>query len=58
MLSTPHRARNRDPRFSPETAFSMSKGQAGDLVHPRAGVDGADIAPPAEFPIDSNGRIL
>jgi peroxiredoxin len=29
-----------------------------DLVHPRAGVDGADIARPAEFLIDSNGKIV
>jgi hypothetical protein len=58
MLSTPHRASNRDPCFSPETAFSMSKGQAGVLVRPRAAVDGADIAWPAEFPIGSNGKIL
>jgi peroxiredoxin len=29
-----------------------------DLVHPRAGVDGADIARPAEFLIDPNGKIL
>ena len=29
-----------------------------DLVHPRAGVDGADIARPAEFLIDSSGKIL
>ena len=35
----------------------MSKGQAGDLVRPWAGVDGADIARAAEFLIDSNGKI-
>ncbi|HEV3481777.1 MAG TPA: hypothetical protein VGR97_05545 [Candidatus Acidoferrales bacterium] len=35
----------------------MSKGQAGELVRPWAGVDGADIARPAEFLIDSNGKI-
>jgi peroxiredoxin len=29
-----------------------------DLVHPRAGVDGADIARPAEFLIDPNGKIV
>ena len=58
MLSTPDRASNRDPCFSRETAFSMSKGQAGDLVHPRAGVDGAYIARPAKILIDSNGKIL
>lgn len=29
-----------------------------DLVHSRAGVDGADIARPAEFLIDANGKIL
>lgn len=29
-----------------------------DLVHPHAGVDGADIARPAEFLIDSSGKIL
>jgi peroxiredoxin len=29
-----------------------------DLVHPRGGVDGADIARPAEFLIDSSGKVL
>ena len=29
-----------------------------DLVHPRAGVDGADIARPAEFLIDSSGKVV
>ena len=29
-----------------------------DLVHPHGGVDGADIARPAEFLIDSNGKVL
>jgi peroxiredoxin len=29
-----------------------------DLVHPHGGVDGADIARPAEFLIDSSGKIL
>ena len=28
-----------------------------DLVHSRAGVDGADISRPAEFLIDSNGKV-
>ena len=28
-----------------------------DLVHPRGGVDGADIARPAEFLIDATGKI-
>jgi peroxiredoxin len=28
-----------------------------DLVHPHGGVDGADIARPAEFLIDSSGKI-
>lgn len=28
-----------------------------DLVHPHAGVDGADIARPAEFLIDSTGKV-
>jgi peroxiredoxin len=28
-----------------------------DLVHPHGGPDGADIARPAEFLVDSNGRI-
>jgi peroxiredoxin len=28
-----------------------------DLVHPHAGVDGADIARPAEFLIDANGKV-
>jgi peroxiredoxin len=28
-----------------------------DLVHPHAGVDGADIARPAEFLIDRSGKI-
>ena len=29
-----------------------------DLVHPHAGVGGADIARPAEFLLDSNRRVL
>lgn len=29
-----------------------------DLVHPHAGPDGADIARPAEFLLDSNGKVL
>jgi peroxiredoxin len=28
-----------------------------DLVHPHGGVDGADIARPAEFLIDSSGKV-
>jgi peroxiredoxin len=28
-----------------------------DLVHPQGGVDGADIARPAEFLIDSSGKV-
>ena len=28
-----------------------------DLVHPHAGVDGADIARPAEFLIDATGKV-
>lgn len=28
-----------------------------DLVHPRAGIDGADIARPAEYLLDSTGKI-
>ncbi len=28
-----------------------------DLVHPRAGVDGADIARPAEYLLDSSGKV-
>ena len=28
-----------------------------DLVHPRGGINGADIARPAEFLIDSSGKI-
>jgi peroxiredoxin len=28
-----------------------------DLVHPHGGPDGADIARPAEFLMDSNGRV-
>lgn len=28
-----------------------------DLVHPHGGIDGADIARPAEFLIDASGRI-
>jgi peroxiredoxin len=28
-----------------------------DLVHSHAGVDGADISRPAEFLIDSNGKV-
>ena len=28
-----------------------------DLVHPHAGVDGADVARPAEFLVDSSGKI-
>ena len=28
-----------------------------DLVHPHAGIDGADVARPAEFLLDSNGKI-
>lgn len=29
-----------------------------DLVHPHAGPDGADIARPAEFLLDANGKVL
>ena len=29
-----------------------------DLVHPHGGVDGADVARPAEFLIDASGKIL
>jgi peroxiredoxin len=29
-----------------------------DLVHPHAGPDGADIARPAEFLLDSSGKVL
>ena len=29
-----------------------------DLVHPHGGVDGADIARPAEFLIDSRGKVV
>jgi peroxiredoxin len=29
-----------------------------DLVHPHAGINGADIARPAEFLIDASGRVL
>lgn len=32
--------------------------QRWDLVHPRGGVDGADVARPAEFLIDPSGKIL
>ncbi len=28
-----------------------------DLVHPHAGVDGADIARPAEYLLDSSGKV-
>lgn len=29
-----------------------------DLVHPHGGVDGADIARPAEFLIDPSGKVI
>ncbi len=28
-----------------------------DLVHPHAGIDGADIARPAEYLLDSSGKV-